>query len=99
MAELPKSDDFKWFGEGFSGFPKQLPEDCLEFVVFVVNSKLNDLQTRERLQAFQRKSNELVKKNLKDYIWQRDVFKLDLERKDGMLFSMKMSQNEDTDIV
>jgi hypothetical protein len=76
-------DDFKWFGEGFDGFPKRLPDDVVEYMVFVIDSTLSDLQTRERLQAFQRSLTALEKKFLKEYIWQRDPMKLHLVREDA----------------
>ncbi|KAL1602604.1 hypothetical protein SLS60_006020 [Paraconiothyrium brasiliense] len=80
--EIPK-DDFKWFGEGFDGFPKRLPEDVVEYMVFIIDSKLSEIQNRERLQAFQRALTALEKKFLKEYIWQRDSIKLELVREDG----------------
>jgi hypothetical protein len=79
-----QQDDLKWFGEGFDGFPKRLPEDVVEYIVFVVDSRLSDTQTRERLQAFQRALNVLEKKFLKEYIWQREALKLDLIREEGL---------------
>ncbi|KAF2793750.1 SGT1-domain-containing protein [Melanomma pulvis-pyrius CBS 109.77] len=82
MDEIPK-DDFKWFGEGFDGFPKRLPEDVVEYIVFIIDSKLSDIQTRERLQAFQRALTTLEKKFLKEYIWQRDALELNLVREEG----------------
>jgi len=33
-------DDFKGFGKDFAGFPKRLPEDCVEYSIFVIDSKL-----------------------------------------------------------
>lgn len=80
--EAPQ-DDFKWFGEGFEGFPKRLPDDVVEYMVFIVDSRLSDLQTRERLQAFKRALTALERKFLKEYIWQRDPIKLDLVREDS----------------
>lgn len=77
-----QQDDLKWFGEGFDGFPKKLPDDVVEYMVFVIDSRLSDLQTRERLQAFQRALNILEKKFLKEYIWQRDSLKLELVREE-----------------
>ncbi|CAA9961996.1 SGT1 family protein Sgt1 [Pyrenophora teres f. maculata] len=79
--EEPK-DDLKWFGEGFDGFPKKLPDDVVEYMVFIIDSRLSDIQTRERLQAFQRALNILEKKFLKEYIWQRDSLKLELVREE-----------------
>lgn len=83
--EGPK-DDFKWFGEGFDGFPKRLPEDVVEYTVFIVDAHLSQVQIRERLQAFQRALTALEKKFLKEYIWQREPIKLDLVHENGRWF-------------
>ncbi|KAF2026687.1 SGT1-domain-containing protein [Setomelanomma holmii] len=83
--DFPK-DDLKWFGEGFDGFPKKLPEDVVEYIIYVIDTKLSDVQTRERLQAFQRSLHQLEKKFLKDYIWQRESLCLNLVREEGRWF-------------
>ncbi|PSN62744.1 SGT1-domain-containing protein [Corynespora cassiicola Philippines] len=83
MEDTQPKDGFKWFGEGFDGFPKMLPQDVVEYVVFIIDSRLSDVQTRERLQAFQRAFNALEKKFLREYIWQRDPMKLDLIRENN----------------
>ncbi|KAI8939304.1 hypothetical protein NX059_003094 [Plenodomus lindquistii] len=75
-------DDLKWFGEGFDGFPKKLPEDVVEYIICIIDVRLSDIQTRERLQAFQRALTVLEKKFLKEYIWQRDNLKLELVREE-----------------
>ncbi|EMD97552.1 hypothetical protein COCC4DRAFT_203953 [Bipolaris maydis ATCC 48331] len=75
-------DGLKWFGEGFDGFPKKLPDDVVEYIVFIIDSTLSDIQTRERLQGFQRALNTLERKFLKEYIWQRDSLKLELVREE-----------------
>jgi hypothetical protein len=77
------ADDLKWFGEGFDGFPKKLPEDVVEYIIFVIDARLSDIQIRERLQAFQRALHSLEKKFLKEYIWQRDAINLDLVREEN----------------
>jgi hypothetical protein len=76
-------DDLKWFGEGFDGFPKKLPDDVVEYIIYIIDTKLSDIQTRERLQAFQRSLQQLEKKFLKEYIWQREALKLELVREEG----------------
>ncbi|KAJ8106430.1 hypothetical protein OPT61_g9542 [Boeremia exigua] len=77
---MDSGDGLKWFGEDFDGFPKKLPEDVVEYIIFIIDARLSDTQTRERLQAFQRALQDLKKKFLKEYIWQRDEIKLDLVR-------------------
>lgn len=83
--DVPK-DDFKWFGEGFDGFPKILPEDCVEYTIYILDSKLTDLETREQLRQVQSAGLKLANELLKDFIWQREGFKLSLEREDGRSF-------------
>ncbi|KAL1303215.1 hypothetical protein AAFC00_006633 [Neodothiora populina] len=79
---LPKAeDDFKWVDEeGFQGFPKRVPEDCVEYSVFVIDQKFKAHESllRDRLREIQAAANDLVKKLLKDYIWQRAAFTLEL---------------------
>ncbi|KAF9701750.1 hypothetical protein EKO04_000861 [Ascochyta lentis] len=79
---MDSDDGLKWFGEGFDGFPKKLPEDVVEYIIFIIDARLSDIQIRERLQAFQRALQDLKKKFLKEYIWQRDDIKLDLVREE-----------------
>jgi hypothetical protein len=77
--EPSQDDGFKWFGEGFEGFPKRLPEDCVEYIIHVVNDELtNTLQLRSRLSEILKATNESGKELFKDYIWQRDQFALKL---------------------
>lgn len=78
--EIPTQDDgLKWFGEGFDGFPKRLPDDCVEYAIHIINSKLESLAAiRSRLNQISKASSDLQKKLLKDYIWQREAFELKL---------------------
>ncbi|KAK8221879.1 hypothetical protein M8818_000044 [Zalaria obscura] len=74
-----KEDGFKWFGEGFEGFPKRLPEDCVEYVIYVIDEKLNSQNAiRTSLRNIQKAADDLTKKLLKGYVWQREGFKLEL---------------------
>lgn len=84
--EGPK-DDLKWFGEGFDGFPKKPPEDCVEYTLYVVAPGLKDPEIRDRLRAIQVAANKLNKGLLTDFIWQREPFKLDLVREAGKVMS------------
>ena len=79
-------DEFKWFGEGFDGFPKSLPEDCLEYTLYILDSKLTDLESREQLRQIQSAGIKLTSELLEDFIWQREGFRLSLEREGGRSF-------------
>lgn len=79
--QLP-DDGLKWFGEGFDGFPKRLPDDCVEYIIQVIDSKLENIAAiRSRLNKINKAANELKKKHLKDYIWQRDAYDLSIHPK------------------
>jgi hypothetical protein len=82
--DAPK-DDFKWFGEGFDGFPKRLPDDCVEYSLFVIGSKLkSQKELLLRLEAVRKEALKLAESLLKEYIWQRDGFKVEVETGKGM---------------
>jgi hypothetical protein len=78
-------DEFEGFGEGFGGFPKRLPDDSVEYSLFVIDAKIkSNKEHLARLEAIRKEALRLTGDLLKDYIWQRDAFKLDIESKDGM---------------
>lgn len=79
-------EQFKWFGEGFDGFPKSLPEDCVEYTIYIIDSRLTDLERRDQLRAVQSAAIKQTNGLLKDFIWQREDFKLTLEREEGRSF-------------
>ncbi|KAL8933768.1 MAG: hypothetical protein Q9216_006220 [Gyalolechia sp. 2 TL-2023] len=81
-----KSDNFKWFGEGFDGFPKILPDDCVQYALYVIDAKLTDFDVRQQLRAIQTAANALCKKLLKDFIWQREPFGLEIVQQHGHSF-------------
>lgn len=92
MEDQLPDDGLKWFGEGFDGFPKRLPDDCVEYVIHVVHGGLNSTAAlRTRLNEILKAANEFKKKLLKDYIWQRQEFDLALHPKIDL---SKPDQNE-----
>lgn len=77
IMEPSQDDGFKWFGEGLEGFPKRLPEDCVEYIIHVVDENLTTTALlRSRLTEILKAANDSGKKLFKDYIWQRDQFAL-----------------------
>ena len=78
-------DGLKWFGEGFDGFPKRLPEDTVKYAIYAIDAKLEATQRVSLLKAVLQDINSFTKDLLKDYIWQRDTFSLELKLEEGML--------------
>ncbi|QDS71281.1 hypothetical protein FKW77_001087 [Venturia effusa] len=68
---------------GFEPFLKSLPDDTIEYVIYILDSNLTDAQIRSRLNVLLQAAHAMIKKYLKDYIWQREEFKLALKREDG----------------
>ena len=91
--ELP-NDELKWFGEGFDGFPKLVPEDCIEYHVYILDSGLKGFELRDQLRKVQEAAVTITKNLLKNFIWQRDAFSLDLVFENGRAWT---SQSEHVD--
>ncbi|OJD27498.1 hypothetical protein ACJ73_01111 [Blastomyces percursus] len=86
----PTDEDIEWFRSTFRPIPKpQIPDDCIEYSLHWISSGNTDCAggadlIRNRLAEVQRAAAELVKTHLKDYIWQRDAFMLEMIREDGL---------------
>ncbi|KAL9609582.1 MAG: hypothetical protein Q9167_005655 [Letrouitia subvulpina] len=83
---MQASSDFKWFGKGFEGFPKSLPEDCVEYCIFHVDNTTEGLELRDRLRKIQSAATKLTKELTKDFIWQKEGFGLDLVNENDLSF-------------
>lgn len=78
-------NEFKGFEEGFEGFPKHLPDDCVEYSLFIIDSKLkSQKELLSCLEAVRKESVRLSDSLLKEYIWQRDGFKMEVKNEKGM---------------
>lgn len=89
MAPMSQ-EDIEWFKSTFRPIPKpELPDDCIEYSLQYIPSSpapavVDEVaDTRARLAEVQRSSAELTKQLLKDYIWQREAFRLEITKKDG----------------
>lgn len=87
----PSQEDIDWFRSTFHPIPKpHLPEDCVEYSLYWIPPDSSvDLSPQEldaartALGEVQKTASRLVKDLLKDYIWQRDNFKLELTKEGG----------------
>jgi hypothetical protein len=83
-------EDLEWFKSTFRPIPRpQLPEDAIEYSIYLLSSDPAPastdtvVRTRARLQEVQKSASELVKDLLKDYIWQREAFSLEIAKENG----------------
>lgn len=80
----PSNDDFEGFGDGVEGFPKRLPDDCVEYSLFIIDARINSQrELLSRLEAVCKDALKLADSLLKEYIWQCDGFGLEVENAKG----------------
>ncbi|TQS37390.1 hypothetical protein Golomagni_02138 [Golovinomyces magnicellulatus] len=73
--------------EDIFGISRHLPEDSVEYSLFVVDPKLKSQdEIRENLDCIRRESLKMTENLLKDYIWQRDCFNLEIQTDHGRLY-------------
>ncbi|KAL2835010.1 SGT1 protein-domain-containing protein [Aspergillus cavernicola] len=89
MAPMSE-EDLEWFKSTFRPIPKpELPDDCIEYSVHYIPSSPvpavadEAADTRMRLTEVQKSAAELTKELLKDYIWQREGFRLEITKENG----------------
>ena len=88
----PSKEDIEWFKSTFHPIPKPLlPDDCIEYSLRLIAPKsisstsVSEQEIRARLVEVQKSASTLVESLLKDYIWQRESFGLEIVREDGEL--------------
>ncbi|KAK3375983.1 SGT1 protein-domain-containing protein [Lasiosphaeria ovina] len=73
--------------EGFDGFRMSLPENCVEYMIFVVKGNDNtDFPEAPSLETIRKAAVKKLDELAKDYIWQRDVFKLETKTHNGLTY-------------
>ncbi|KAF3061268.1 Protein SGT1 like protein [Daldinia childiae] len=75
------------FSEGeFNEFPRGLPENCVEYLLFVIDSKLESRNLFSELENIRKAATQLCDSIAKEYIWQRDSFQLRIERDQDLVY-------------
>ncbi|KAL2127886.1 hypothetical protein VTI74DRAFT_10015 [Chaetomium olivicolor] len=78
---MDTADELRPGDEGFEGFRMRLPEDCVEYMLFIIGEKTDGLPSLETVRkAAEKKLDELAK----DYIWQREPFRLETKIQKGL---------------
>ena len=87
-------DKFKGFDDDFDEFPKHLPDDCIEYTIYILDNISNDSKIREILREVQSAATKLIKTLLKGFIWQRQEFGLQLVRENGKVLTQLASTRQ-----
>lgn len=64
-------------------FERTLPENCVEYMVFILGEDLEPRQIFSSLETVRKASVQLSNQLTKDYIWQRESFGLEIKSADG----------------
>lgn len=62
---------------GFEGFERILPENCVEYMLFVIETDPQPNSVLSSLEAVRKAAVQLSNQLTRDYIWQRDGFSLE----------------------
>ena len=87
QSKRDRDEDLEWFKSTFHPIPKPaLPDDCIEYTLYILDpsSEGNNTKISQRLREVQKASAEFTKTLLKDYIWQRERYRLELTREDSV---------------
>jgi hypothetical protein len=66
----------------FDGFRMRLPEDCVEYMLFVIGDNKAG-SPNPSLETIRKAADQKLSELAKDYIWQRDPFKLETKVQKG----------------
>lgn len=65
------------------GFERQLPDNCVEYLLFILDSQLDARKQLSQIEAIRKSALQLASSLTKDYIWQKDEFNLELKNEKG----------------
>jgi hypothetical protein len=71
---------------GFTGFQMHLPENCLEYMLFVLDTTGTTNNAFSALEDVRKAAICLTDDLTRDYIWQRKSFNLELKRDKGLTY-------------
>ncbi|KAH6653722.1 SGT1 protein-domain-containing protein [Truncatella angustata] len=83
---MPPGDRVDFFQDGFDGFPRRLPENCVEYIIFVIDSQLEARKLLSALEAVRKAAVQLTETLTKEYIWQRDGLQLEVKTDKHLLY-------------
>ncbi|KAI0880996.1 SGT1-domain-containing protein [Annulohypoxylon maeteangense] len=83
---MDSAGNIEFSKDGFGELPRSLPENCVEYLLFVVDNKNEARSPLPYLEDVRKAAIQLCDKMTKGYIWQRDSFQLRLERNQDLVY-------------
>ncbi|KAG9250153.1 SGT1 domain-containing protein [Emericellopsis atlantica] len=81
MENLPHDET-----AGHSGFERELPEDTVQYLLFMIDDRADARSSLVKLEALRKEALSLCQDLATDYIWQRDQFNLELKNENGLIY-------------
>ncbi|OAR01296.1 hypothetical protein LLEC1_02717 [Akanthomyces lecanii] len=66
-------------------FERQLPENSMEYMIFILDDAAGGVKYLNRLESISKEATRLMDSIAKDYIWQRDEFRLSVVNEQGTI--------------
>lgn len=82
----PGEDEVNLFEDGFDSFPRRLPEDCVEYILFIIDSQLETRKLLSALEVVRKAALQLTETLTRGYIWQRDSLQLEVKNDNGLTY-------------
>lgn len=79
-------DSDQIFQDGAEPFPRTVPDNCVEYMLFVLDDTLKPRGLLSELETIRRAAMQLCVNTAGDYIWQRDSFQLQVKREGGLIY-------------
>lgn len=70
---------------GFDAFARTLPENCIEYMLLVIEADTEPKKVLSSLEAVRKAGVRLCNQLTKHYIWQRDGLSLEIKSENGMV--------------
>ncbi|KAI0024090.1 SGT1-domain-containing protein [Xylariomycetidae sp. FL0641] len=83
---MDTEDRTEFFQEGFEGFPRSLPDNCVEYMLFIIDSQLDARTLLAELEKIRKSATQLCNRVASEYIWQRDSFQLGMKRDTNLVY-------------
>ncbi|KAK3322111.1 SGT1 protein-domain-containing protein [Apodospora peruviana] len=79
-------DELRPGDEGFGGFRMRLPENCVEYMLFIIESGEAESCRLQTLEAVRKAATKTADELTQDYIWQREAFALETKVENGLVY-------------
>lgn len=83
---MDPEDNPGFLGNNIDHLPRRLPEDCVEYIIFIIDSQVESRKLLSNLEDIRKAAVQLCDRFTNGYIWQRDVFQLQVKSETGLTY-------------